>query len=112
MTHIPLRHGVFPPPFHPMDENRAACPDRDLERTRSIRFSTGVISFPHHNPLMVANRIIQLDHHTRGHRDKPTEKRSAAARAMSNKHEAEQRVAQTEGMARPPGRPNAGREAW
>jgi limonene 1,2-monooxygenase len=104
MPNIPLRHGVFLPPFHPMDENPAACLDRDLElmewldrlgfheawigehhsagwelisspelfiavasqRTRSIRFGTGVISLPYHNPLMVANRIIQLDHHTRG----------------------------------------------
>ena len=87
-----------------MDENPAACLDRDLElmqwldrlgyheawigehhsagwelisspelfiavaaeRTHSIRFGTGVISLPYHNPLMVANRIIQLDHHTRG----------------------------------------------
>jgi limonene 1,2-monooxygenase len=104
MPNIPLRHGVFLPPFHPMDENPAACLDRDLElmewldrlgfheawigehhstgwelisspelfiavasqRTRSIRFGTGVISLPYHNPLMVVNRIIQLDHHTRG----------------------------------------------
>ncbi len=104
MTQIHLRHGVFLPPFHPMDENPAACMDRDLElmqwldrlgfheawigehhsagwelisspelfiavaaeRTRSIRFGTGVISLPYHNPLMTANRIIQLDHHTRG----------------------------------------------
>ena len=36
------------------------------ERTRSIRFGTGVISLPYHNPLMTANRIIQLDHMTRG----------------------------------------------
>jgi limonene 1,2-monooxygenase len=36
------------------------------ERTKSIKFGTGVISLPYHNPLMVANRIIQLDHHTRG----------------------------------------------
>ena len=28
---IQLRHGVFLPPFHPMDENPAACMDRDLE---------------------------------------------------------------------------------
>ncbi|MPY72621.1 MAG: LLM class flavin-dependent oxidoreductase [Alphaproteobacteria bacterium] len=101
---MPLRHGIFLPPFHPMDENPAACIDRDLElmqwldrlgfheawigehhsagweiisspelfiavaaeRTRSLRFGTGVISLPYHNPLMVANRIIQLDHHTRG----------------------------------------------
>src|ERR1700751_4327005 len=36
------------------------------ERTKFIRFGTGVISLPYHNPLMVADRIIQLDHHTRG----------------------------------------------
>ncbi len=36
------------------------------ERTRHIKFGTGVISLPYHNPLMVANRIIQLDHQTRG----------------------------------------------
>ena len=28
---IPLRHGAFLPPFHPMNENPAACIDRDLE---------------------------------------------------------------------------------
>lgn len=36
------------------------------ERTRSIRLGTGVVSLPYHNPLMVANRIVQLDHMTRG----------------------------------------------
>ncbi|MBO0748607.1 MAG: LLM class flavin-dependent oxidoreductase, partial [Acidimicrobiaceae bacterium] len=36
------------------------------ERTRHIRLGTGVVSLPYHNPLMVANRIIQLDHMTRG----------------------------------------------
>ena len=36
------------------------------ERTRRIRLGTGVVSLPYHNPLMVANRIIQLDHMTRG----------------------------------------------
>jgi limonene 1,2-monooxygenase len=36
------------------------------ERTRHIRLGTGVISLPYHNPLMVANRMIQLDHMTRG----------------------------------------------
>src|SRR5436305_8350523 len=104
MSKLHLRHGIFLPPFHPMDENPAACMDRDLElmqwldrlgfheawigehhsagwelisspelfiavaaeRTKSIRFGTGVISLPYHNPLMTANRIIQLDHHTRG----------------------------------------------
>ena len=28
---IQLRHGIFLPPFHPMDENPTACMDRDLE---------------------------------------------------------------------------------
>jgi limonene 1,2-monooxygenase len=36
------------------------------ERTKHIRFGTGVISLPYHHPLNVANRIIQLDHMTRG----------------------------------------------
>ncbi|MGO9451795.1 MAG: LLM class flavin-dependent oxidoreductase [Candidatus Binataceae bacterium] len=36
------------------------------ERTQRIRLGTGVISLPYHHPLMVANRIIQLDHMTRG----------------------------------------------
>lgn len=36
------------------------------ERTKRIRLGTGVISLPYHNPLMVANRIVQLDHQTRG----------------------------------------------
>ncbi|MBV9841916.1 MAG: LLM class flavin-dependent oxidoreductase [Sphingomonadaceae bacterium] len=36
------------------------------ERTRRIRFGTGVVSLPYHNPLMVANRIVQLNHMTRG----------------------------------------------
>ncbi len=31
-----------------------------------IRFGTGVVSLPYHNPLMVANRIAQLDHLTMG----------------------------------------------
>ena len=104
MPNIPLRHGAFLPPFHPMNENPAACMERDLElmqwldrlgfheawigehhsagwelisspelfiavaaeRTKWIKFGTGVISLPYHNPLMTANRIIQLDHHTRG----------------------------------------------
>jgi len=36
------------------------------ERTKFIRFGTGVLSLPYHNPLMVADRIVQLDHQTRG----------------------------------------------
>jgi limonene 1,2-monooxygenase len=36
------------------------------ERTKKIRLGTGVVSLPYHNPLMTANRMIQLDHQTRG----------------------------------------------
>lgn len=36
------------------------------ERTRHIRLGTGVVSLPYHHPLMVADRINQLDHMTRG----------------------------------------------
>ncbi len=36
------------------------------ERTKRIKLGTGVVSLPYHNPLMAANRILQLDHQTRG----------------------------------------------
>jgi limonene 1,2-monooxygenase len=36
------------------------------ERTRRIRLGTGVVSLPYHHPFMVAARILQLDHQTRG----------------------------------------------
>ena len=36
------------------------------ERTKRIRLGTGVVSLPYHNPLMVAQRIVQLDHMTMG----------------------------------------------
>ena len=36
------------------------------ERTRNIRLGTGVSSLPYHHPLMLADRIMQLDHQTRG----------------------------------------------
>ena len=36
------------------------------ERTKRIKLGTGVVSLPYHNPLTTANRIIQLDHQTRG----------------------------------------------
>jgi limonene 1,2-monooxygenase len=34
--------------------------------TRHIRFGTGVNSLTYHHPLILADRIVQLDHHTRG----------------------------------------------
>ncbi len=36
------------------------------ERTRHIRLGTGVVSLSYHHPLMVADRIMQLDWMTRG----------------------------------------------
>lgn len=36
------------------------------ERTKRIRMGTGVVSLPYHHPFMVADRITQLDHQTRG----------------------------------------------
>jgi len=36
------------------------------QRTRSIRLGTGVSSLPYHNPLMLADRMVLLDHLTRG----------------------------------------------
>src|SRR5881227_2849060 len=36
------------------------------ERTRHIRLGTGVASLPYHNPFMLASRMVQLDHMTRG----------------------------------------------
>jgi limonene 1,2-monooxygenase len=36
------------------------------ERTKRIRLGTGVVSLPYHHPFMVADRIVQLDHQTKG----------------------------------------------
>jgi limonene 1,2-monooxygenase len=36
------------------------------ERTRTIRLGTGVSSLPYHHPLILADRIMQLDHQTNG----------------------------------------------
>lgn len=36
------------------------------ERTKHIRLGTGVVSLPYHHPYMVANRMVLLDHLTRG----------------------------------------------
>ncbi len=36
------------------------------ERTRHIRLGTGVASLPYHHPLMLADRVMQLDHQTQG----------------------------------------------
>ena len=36
------------------------------ERTKHIKLGTGVASLPYHHPLMLANRMVLLDHITRG----------------------------------------------
>jgi limonene 1,2-monooxygenase len=36
------------------------------ERTKRIKLGTGVASLPYHHPLVLADRMIQLDHQTRG----------------------------------------------
>ncbi|MAG36456.1 MAG: LLM class flavin-dependent oxidoreductase [Dehalococcoidia bacterium] len=36
------------------------------ERTKHIKLGTGVLSLPYHHPLMAANRMVLLDHLTRG----------------------------------------------
>lgn len=36
------------------------------ERTRRIRLGTGVVTLPYHNPFLVADRAVQLDHQLMG----------------------------------------------
>src|SRR5712672_800595 len=36
------------------------------ERTNRIKLGTGVVSLPYHHPFTVAQRIVQLDHMTKG----------------------------------------------
>jgi len=36
------------------------------QRTHTIKLGTGVVSLPYHHPFNVAQRIVQLDHMTRG----------------------------------------------
>jgi limonene 1,2-monooxygenase len=47
-----------------------ACPEMFIaaaaQRTKHIRLGTGVVSLPYHNPFMLADRMVQLDHMTRG----------------------------------------------
>lgn len=36
------------------------------QRTKNIRFGTGVVSLPQHHPWLLADRLVMLDHLTRG----------------------------------------------
>jgi len=47
-----------------------SCPEIFIaaaaERTKHIKLGTGVVSLPYHHPWMVADRLVLLDHLTRG----------------------------------------------
>jgi limonene 1,2-monooxygenase len=47
-----------------------ACPELMIaaaaERTKRVRLGTGVCTLPYHNPFLLADRIVQLDHQTMG----------------------------------------------
>jgi limonene 1,2-monooxygenase len=47
-----------------------ACPEIFIaaaaERTKHIKLGTGVVSLPYHHPWLVADRLVMLDHLTRG----------------------------------------------
>jgi limonene 1,2-monooxygenase len=47
-----------------------ACPELLIaaaaERTKHIKLGTGVVSLPYHHPFILADRLVQLDHMTRG----------------------------------------------
>ncbi|WP_406690008.1 LLM class flavin-dependent oxidoreductase [Saccharopolyspora sp. ID03-671] len=47
-----------------------SCPEIFIaaaaQRTRRIRLGTGVVSLPYHNPWLLADRLVTLDHLTRG----------------------------------------------
>src|SRR5437773_1951239 len=56
--HHPGGYEIFPSP----ELSTAAAP----EPTRHIRLGTGVCSLPYHHPLILADRMILLDHLTLG----------------------------------------------
>ena len=37
-----------------------------VERTKHIRLGTGVVSLPYHHPFMTVDRMVQLDHQSKG----------------------------------------------
>jgi limonene 1,2-monooxygenase len=85
-----MRFGIFMPPMHKTGTNPTLNLHREAwigehhsagseliaspevmiaaaaERTKHIRLGTGVNSLPYHHPLILADRIVQLDHLTRG----------------------------------------------
>src|SRR5918994_3356701 len=86
----PMRFGIFLAPFHPVIQDLYALGYQEAwigehhsagfeiiaspevfiaaaaERTKHIKLGTGVSSLPYHHPLILADRIVLLDHLTRG----------------------------------------------
>lgn len=63
-------HEVWVGEHHSTGWETIASPEMFLvaaaERTKHIRLGTGAISLPYHHPLMVADRVVLLDHLSRG----------------------------------------------
>ena len=56
------------------------------ERTQRIKLGTGVNSLPYHHPLILADRIVMLDHLTRGPDDVRRRARPADVRRVDARH--------------------------
>ena len=114
-----MKFGIFLAPFHSLGENPTLAMARDMELIEWLDWlgydeawigehhSAGweLISSPHFSRAN-GPRVESFDWCT-DNRDLLTEKRTSAARAMFDKHEAEQQ-AKAAAMARPV----KGREAW
>ncbi len=55
-------------------------------RTKHIRLGTGVSSLPYHHPFMLADRLVLLDHLTRGPRHDRRRAGRAALRRLHDGH--------------------------
>ena len=77
-----------------------ACPEMFIaaaaQRTRHIRLGTGVVSLPYHNPFMLADRMVQLDHMTRGPCDVRGRPRRADTRCVKDRYRSRRAAADDE----------------
>ena len=60
MPGIPLRHGVFLPPFHPMNENPSACIERDLELMQNLLPDMPLIGFYGNGEIAPVNGVNEM----------------------------------------------------
>ncbi len=81
-----------------------ACPEMFIaaaaQRTRHIRLGTGVVSLPYHNPFMLADRMVQLDHMTRGRAMFGRRPRRSRPRRAEDRHRPRRAAADDERVAR------------